>query len=356
MINSQEKLFEYIRQVTHFDSAFYNKSLDRWLIIAKPLGGLGYFEEMVSRICGVQKKLEPSIGKRALVVFCADNGVVNEGVSQTTSDVTAVVARNLCYGKTSACKMAQVADCDVYPVDAGINTSINEEKIIELCVKRGTEDFIKTSAMTREDACTLMVRGIELCSELCKKGYEIFCTGEMGIGNTTTSSACASVLLDLEPCKVTGKGAGLTDEGLLHKIHVIEQGIKLNRPDKNDALDVLSKVGGFDIAMMAGFFIGCALNKKCVVIDGFISAVSALIAYRLCPYAADYFFASHVSTEQASIMILNELNLKAPVKAEMHLGEGSGCMTLLPLLDMAIKVYCDMPTFDDIKIEAYKPL
>ena len=198
------------------------------------------------------------IQRRALAVFCADNGVVREGVTQTGSEVTALVAGNLCHGATSVSKMAQVANVDVYPVDMGMNTPVEEPGMIDCAVARGTQNLARGPAMTRAQAVLALERGISLACRLAKEGYRIFATGEMGIGNTTTSSAMASVLLCRPVEEMTGRGAGLSSEGLCRKISVIEQAIRLNRPNRRDPLDVLAKLGGFDIAGMAGFALGAA--------------------------------------------------------------------------------------------------
>ncbi len=341
-MTNEEILKEKISSVRPFGDSFEKRAFSRWQSLAKPLGGLGAFEEIVCRLASVQETSFPTVARRALAIFCADNGIVEEGVSQTDSSVTKVVFENMKAGKSSVCCMAEVARCDVFPFDVGISPN-------------GTANFLKGDAMSREDCCSSILKGISIAEEL-SRNYDIFATGEMGIGNTTTSSAVLASLLSLSPSFVTGKGAGLSDSALERKIKVVEKGIELRKPDKNDVVDVLSKVGGFDIASMCGFFIGGALFKKPVLVDGFISAVSALCAVRLCPLVRSVLVPSHVSSEPAGRAVLNALSLEPVVTAGMHLGEGTGCMTVLPMLDMALSVYKKMPTFSDIKIEAYKPL
>lgn len=338
------------------DKTFSDRARARWNVIAKPLGSLGLLEDAVCKLSAVQRTETPVISKRALAVFCADNGIVSEGVTQTDAGVTAVVARNLCTGQTSVCKMAHVASCDVFPVDMGMRTAVHHENMTDLHVARGTNNFLQNDAMSREQAETAIVRGAAFAQKLIADGYHIIATGEMGIGNTTTSSAIAAVLLGVPVEDVAGAGAGLSAEGILHKIDVIKKGIAARKPNPADALDVLSKLGGFDIAGMAGCMLGAAAHQTAVIVDGVISQVAALIAVRLCPTVRDYLFASHVGSEKASRLLLSALDLTAPVAAGLHLGEGSGCMTLLPLLDMALAVYNEMATFSDIQIEAYKPL
>jgi len=340
MKTNEEKLLKMIESIKKIDDSFYKKAFNRWQTIAKPLGGLGVFENLVCQIAKIQETEKPNIKNRALAIFCSDNGIVQEGISQTDSSVTKVVYENMKKGESSVCKMAKIANCDVFPFDVGIEPN-------------GTKNFLKENAMSREKCCEKILHGIEIAENL-SKSYDIFSTGEMGIGNTTTSSAVLSALLSIEPSKVTGKGAGLSDSGLLHKIDVIQKSLELRNPNQNDVIDILSKVGGFDIACMCGFFIGGAIFRKPVIIDGFISSVSALCAVRLCQKVREILIPSHVSSEYAGKRVLEELGLEAIVHAKMHLGEGTGCMTILPMLDMAFKVFYEMPTFDDIKIEAYK--
>ncbi len=348
-----KNLCEKIRPI---DKKIYGASQSRWDSIAKPLGGLGRFEKIVSRLAACQKNLFPQIKPAALAVFCADNGIVAEGVSQTDSSVTKVVAENLSLGKASSCKIAAVVGADLFPVDAGIKEPVSSEKIADLHVRRGTCNFLRERAMSRSECAQTILRGAEFAKSLSKKGYKILLTGEMGIGNTTTSSAVLAALTGLDPAILTGKGAGLSDAGLAHKIEVIKKSLAFHKIDSLDVLDVLSAVGGLDIAMMTGFFLGGADSSLPLVVDGFISSVAALCASRLSPAATDYFFASHSSTEGGCKIALKEMGLDAVIFADMHLGEGTGGLMLLPLLESSLAVYKEMPTFEDIKIEAYKKL
>ena len=353
---SEKKLREIIAKILPADERYEKIAQKRWNSIAKPLHGLGLLEDSVCQLAAIQRTEKPCIKKRALLVFCADNGIVEEGVTQTDSHVTALVAKNLCTGATSACKMALVVDCHVFPVDMGMNEAVEHESIKDLHVARGSKNFLKEDAMTREEAGRALLNGALLADELADQGYQLLAVGEMGIGNTTTSSALASLLLNLPPEDVTGYGAGLSAEGLARKIQVIRQGIESRRPDRNDVLDMLSKVGGFDIAGITGCMLGAAARKIPVIIDGLITQVAALLAVRLCPAAKGYLLASHRGSEKACGLLLDALEKKALIDAGFHLGEGTGALALIPLLDMALRVYDEMATFDDIQLEAYKPL
>ena len=246
------------------------------------------------------------ISRRVVVVLCADNGVVAQGVSQTGQEVTRAVAENLAMRRTSVCQMARTAHCDVLPVDMGM--AGEPVPGVRSCrIAAGTADFTKGPAMSRAEAVQAVGEGIALARELAEDGYRLIATGEMGIGNTTTSSAVAAVLLGQPVELMTGRGAGLSDEGLARKVDAICRGILKNEPDPEDPLDVLSKLGGFDIAGLCGIFLGGALAGVPVLADGFISGVAALCAVRLCPAAAKAVFASHCSAEPAACIVLEAL-------------------------------------------------
>lgn len=326
----------------------------RWDSIAKPLHSLGKLETLIIQIAGITGTPNMDISKRALVPMCADNGVVEEGVTQTGQEITALVADNFLKGITTACVMAKQCGMEVIPVDVGVARDTHVRT--DLKVMYGTKNMTKGPAMTREEAIKGIEAGIAIACELKEKGYKLLATGEMGIGNTTTSSAVASVLLGQPVETMTGRGAGLSSEGLVRKVNAIKRAIEVNQPDPSDAIDVLAKVGGLDIAAMAGTYLGGAALGIPVLMDGFISCVAALIAVRICPAAADYILASHVSKEPAAHLILESLGKEAILHADMCLGEGTGAVALLPILDLAVKVYSSMSTFGDIEMDSYEEL
>ena len=347
-------LEETLKMIRPLDKEAMDNAGKRWDSIAKPLHSLGKMEDLVIKIAGIQGTADISVKKRALVSMCADNGVVEEGVTQTGQEVTAIVAENFLSGDTSACVMCRQCGTDVFPVDVGM--VVDTKVPTDLKVAMGTKNMTKEPAMTREEAVKGLEAGIEMVRRLKEKGYTLLATGEMGIGNTTTSSAVASVLLDEPVEEMTGRGAGLSSEGLSRKIAAIKKAVEVNKPDPSDAIDVLAKVGGFDIAGMAGVFLGGAALGVPVVIDGFISCVSALIAQRICPTVEDYMIASHVSKEPAARLILKALGKEAVIHGDMCLGEGSGAVALFPYIDMGIAVYESMSTFEDIHVEQYEEL
>lgn len=326
-----------------------------WDSIAKPLNSLGALETAIVRLASLIGTADVRLDKRAVVVLCADNGVVKEGISQSPSDITLLVAENLTKKQTSVCRMAKVANTDIIPVDMGMIRRLSNPLLLDRHIADGTQNIAEGPAMTVSQAITAVDSGIALVKDCKDQGFHILATGEMGIGNTTTSSALAAVLLNKPVSEVTGRGAGLTDAALTRKIDVIEKAIAVNAPDPSDPLDCLVKLGGFDIAGMVGIFIGGALYRVPIIVDGIISAVSALIAARLCPMSLSAMFASHVSEEPAAIMLLETLGLKPMITAGMRLGEGTGAVALLPLLDMALAVYQGSSSFSDIGMEAYTP-
>ena len=348
----ERELRDALAEIKPADQDRINAALGHWDAVAKPLHGLGLLEDAVARLAGAAPLRREY--RKGVVPFCADNGVVAEGVTQSDSSVTAVVAENMLAGRASVCCMAKVAGADVFPVDAGMARDVPGMRSIK--VARGTKNLAKEPAMTRRECLTVLLGGMALARELAGEGYTLLAAGEMGIGNTTTSSAVAAALLGRPAAEMTGKGAGLSNEGLAKKIQVVDGAVALHRPDPGDPVDVLSKVGGFDIAAMAGFYLGCARCRVPVILDGFISTVAALAAARLCPAALDAFLPSHLSAEPGAGYVMEALGLRPLLHLGMALGEGTGAVSAMPLLDMALGVYWDMPSFDSAGIEAYKPL
>lgn len=325
-----------------------------WNNIAKPLYSLGKLEDYIIQIAGICDTEKIDLAKKAVIVFCADNGVVCEGVTQSGKEVTAIVAESIANGTANINAIARTVNANVFPVDMGIDSDISNPKIINRKIAHGTKNISKEPAMTKKQAEDAIQAGIDLAGDFRKLGYKILATGEMGIGNTTTSSAVSAVLLGLSPETVTGRGAGLPNDRLEHKISVIRKAIEINSPDRSDALDVLSKLGGFDIAGMAGMFIGGAVHRIPVVIDGFISSVSALIAVKLCPDVRNFIIPSHTSNEPAGKLIMQALGFSPVIDGNLSLGEGTGAVMMFSLLDSALAVYNQNTTFENISIEPYQ--
>lgn len=347
-------LEETITSIRQPDREAMRRCQARWDTVAKPLHSLGKLEDLLVQIAGVQRSEKIEIDRRALVIMCADNGVVEEGVTQTGQEVTAIVAENFLDVNSSAAIMCRETGTTICPIDIGM--AVDTPRVEKHKIAYGTKNFTKEPAMTRQQAIKAIEVGIHKAEELKKDGYRVLATGEMGIGNTTSSSAITSVLLQKDPNEVTGRGAGLSSEGLERKIRAIRRGIAWNRPDPCDPLDILAKVGGFDIAGLAGVYLGGAALGMPVVVDGFISAVAALLAVRIAPACTYSVIASHISAEPATKMVMNALGKSPIIYGDMCLGEGTGAVALFPLLDLAAAVYHKMSTFEDIQVEQYEEL
>ena len=351
---TETELKTLLSGITPPDEAARAAAHAHWAGLAKPLGGLGALETLLEDAAALTGSASLDVSRRAVLVLCSDNGVVAQGVSQTDQSVTRAVAENLAARRTSVCQMARTAHCDVVPVDMGM-AGDPVPGVADCRIAAGTADFTQGPAMTRAQAVEAVGRGIRLVQEQKAAGVQLLATGEMGIGNTTTSSAVAAVLLGQPVERMTGRGAGLSDEGLARKVDAICRGILRNEPDPTDPLDVLAKLGGFDLAGLCGVFLGGALEGVPVVMDGFISGVAALCAVRLCPAAAKAVFASHCSSEPASRLVLDALGKAPLLTAGLHLGEGTGAVASLPLWDMALAVYGHCYSFAEGGITPYTP-
>jgi len=352
----KEELFNLVIQKT--SQKAYNEAQANWDNIAKPLDGLGIFEDMVKKIAGINRSAHIILDKKAVVIMCADNGIIEEGVSQSGNEVTTIVSANMAKGIASVCHMSRIAGADVIPVDIGIKDEINIHGLLNKKIANGTCNFAKEPAMSQQQLLRAVETGINIVRDLKEQGYKIIATGEMGIGNTTTSSALASVFLKRPASGMAGRGAGLSDDGVKRKITVIETaiekyGLYKEQDIKEKTLKALRCTGGFDIAGLTGVFIGGALYHIPVVTDGVISAVSALAAERLVPGCRGYMLASHLGKEPACKLLLEELGLVPVVSAGLSLGEGTGAVLLFPMLDMVLEVYNGNTTFNDINISKY---
>ena len=334
--------------IVPLDEAAMAAARERQAQLAKPPGSLGRLEELSVQLAGITGKVHNKIEKKHLLVYAADNGVVAEGVSSAPQSVTLMQTINLTRHKTGASTLCKHFGCDITVCDVGVNAVIKEPMVLNRKIAFGTGNIAKGPAMTREQA----IQAIEIGRELAKStDADVVGIGEMGIGNTTTSSAVLAVLLDADVEAVTGRGGGITDKSFLKKKQVIKDAIAINAPDKRNVIDVLAKVGGFDIAAMCGAFLGCGEARRPVVIDGFISAVAALCACRLCPEVKGYLIPSHASYEIGYKLAMDAMELQPMFLLGMRLGEGSGCPLAFEILDAACALINDMATFDQAGID-----
>lgn len=346
-----KELKEIIAGVKPPDTVAARAAARRQAVLAKPPGSLGRLEELSIRLAGITGQVTNHLDKKRLLVFCADNGVVREGVSSAPSSVTLAQTLNLAHGKTGAAVLAAQFGVELLVCDVGVDAIISDPAVLDRKIAFGTGNIAEGPAMTREQALQALLIGSHLAADAVKDGVQVLGAGEMGIGNTTTSSAVLAVLTGRTPSEVTGRGAGLTDEAFRNKHDVIQRAIDRNRPDPDDVPDVLAKVGGFDLAAMTGAFLGAASHRVPIVIDGLISAVAALCAYRLCPPAREYMIPSHKSCEIGYTIAMEELGMKPLFDLEMRLGEGSGCPIAMMMLDASCAVINRMATFEEAKID-----
>lgn len=329
---------------------------ERWSAVAKPLGSLGLLEEMIERIAAVQGSADVDISKRAAVVMCADNGVVAEGVTQSDSEITAVCARSIAEGESNINIIARTFGAEVFAYDVGIARDIDCAELPRYKTAYGTGNIAAEPAMTVSQAESAITVGLDAVRELSERGYKIIITGEMGIGNTTTAAAVAAAVLGLSPREVTGRGAGLDSAGLERKISAVERALALHKPSAGRPVELISKIGGFDIAAMTGLFLGGAVYRVPVIIDGVISAAAAALAALINENSRNYMLASHTSEEPAAKGLLEFIGVKAPINAGLRLGEGTGGAMLLPLLDAALAVYNSSHSFESLQMERYVEL
>ncbi len=350
-------LYSKIEEIKPVNPDVRRQAKSVWDAVFKPIDGLGRLEDILCDIAAMQDATRIELSKRAILVLCSDNGIVEEGIAQSSSAITCTVAGNIAAGKASINQMAACCHADVIPVDMGMANPVCG--CIDRRIASGTKNFAREPAMSREEAVRAVLAGIELVREQKEKGYKILGTGEMGIGNTTTTSAMASLLLKCSPQSVTGRGAGLSSEGLFRKCSVIEKALLFHfgaeyACKEVDVLSMLACVGGFDLAGLAGVFLGGARYRVPIIVDGVISACAAVIAARLCPCVAQYMVASHLGKEPAHGFFLKELGLEPVIYGNLALGEGTGAVLLLPMLDMALAVYNNKETFEENNLEAYK--
>lgn len=343
----EKQLQAIIDSISPLDANVMDKARKRQAELAKPPGSLGRLEDLSVQLAGMTGHVHNHLRKKELLVFAADNGVVAEGVSSAPQSVTLQQTINLTRAKTGASVLAKHFGCDVTVCDVGVCADIRTHAVVNRKIAWGTGNIVQGPAMTRQQALQAILTGADLARN---SDADVLGIGEMGIGNTTTSSAIEAVLLDANVEAVTGRGGGLTDEAFGKKKTIIQQAIQVNHPNKDDVIDVLAKVGGFDIAAMCGAFIGAASVRKPVVIDGFISAVAALCAVRLCPLVKSYLIPSHESYELGYRLAMDAMGLKPLFLLGMRLGEGSGCPLAFQVLEAACTVINDMATFDEAGI------
>ncbi len=351
---NRSRLDEILRMIRPADQDIMKLMNIVWDNKCMPLHSLGWLQDTWCRIGGIRRSVTPEIDKKLTIVMAADNGVIEEGVSQSGADITEKVVENMTLGRSAVTLMSKQAGSDVLVVDIGMKYPVKD--VLDVHLMRGTDNIAKGPAMSKACAVRAMEIGANLVMEKISQGYQLIALGEMGIGNTTTSTAMLSAFSGVDPGKITGYGAGLSDEGLRKKIQVIRNALDINVPNIDDPIDILCKVGGLDIAGLAGVVLGAAALGVPVLIDGYIAAVAALTAVCLVPDAADALIATHLSEEPGARMALDMLKLRPLMHGGFHLGEGTGAVLAFSVLDQIQMIWYQMPSFSQMQIEAYKHL
>jgi len=342
-----DRLQETIAKIKKPDSSLMKQVQARLDSLTKPRGSLGKLEELAKQIVSITANLSPRIEKKAIIIMAADHGVVEEGISAYPREVTPQMVYNFLNGGAAINVLARHIGAEVLIVDVGVAADFQEHQSLMLeKIDYGTKNMVKGPAMTDEQAVKSLEVGIEAAEKLIKKGYDIIATGDMGIGNTTASSAIAAIICRTDVESVTGYGTGIDDRCLENKINVIKKAISVNKPDAADGIDVLSKVGGFEIGGIAGIILGCASGRTPVVIDGFISGAGALIAAAISPDSTNYMIASHCSAEKGHRIVLDRLGLKPLFDFDMRLGEGTGAAIGINIVEASVKILSEMATFN----------
>jgi nicotinate-nucleotide--dimethylbenzimidazole phosphoribosyltransferase len=344
-------LEDIVKEIAELNGDSMEKAQDRLNNLTKPLGSLGRLEELAKQISGITGSLNPDISKKLIIVMAADHGVVDEGVSAYPKEVTPQMVYNFLNGGAGINVLSNHVGADVVVVDAGVaadfTTLGSNPNFISKKIAFGTENMIKGPAMSMDQARQALEIGVTIAHQMIEEGYGIIGTGDMGIGNTTASSAIASCICGVDAALVTGYGTGIDQEGFNRKVDIIRQVIEVNKPDASNGFDVLAKIGGFEIGGIAGVILGCASRKVPVVIDGFISGAGALIAESIAPKCRDYMIASHCSVEKGHKIMLEKLGMKPLFNFDMRLGEGTGAVLGISIAEASMKILNEMATFGE---------
>lgn len=340
-----ERLNQLIAQIKPLDEQAIQSAIEHQNQLTKPPGSLGVLEQVAIQVAGITGEVKPQFEKKAVIVMAGDHGVCEEGVSAFPSEVTPQMVYNFLRGGAAVNVLSREAGADVVCVDIGVNADLDDPKLVSRKVRKGTSNMAKGPAMSREEAISAILVGVDIVEQYVREGYRLFSTGEMGIGNTTASAAMLCAFTGMEPEETVGHGTGIGDAQWKHKCNVVRQALEINSPNREDALDVLAKVGGLEIAGLTGVILAAAANQVPVVIDGFISSAAALAAVRLAPAVQPYLIGSHLSEERGHTALLSELKLNPCLHVQMRLGEGTGGVLMFQLIDAAVRIMREMATF-----------
>ncbi len=340
-------LHRTIESIKPLNTEYYTYASERLNNLTKPKGSLGRLEEFAKRVVAITENTKPNLDKKAVFVLAGDHGVVEEGVSAYPKEVTKEMIYNFLRGGAGINAISRHAGVDVFVVDIGVDCNFEDiDGLIIKNVNRGTKNLAREHAMTQAESLRSIEVGIGLAQDAVEKGYNFIAVGDMGIGNTTPSAAVMCAFTGLNPKEVAGYGTGINDEMWKHKVEVVERSLALYTPEPNSPIDVLSKVGGFEIGGIAGVILGGASKKVPVVVDGFVSTAGATVAIELCPNVKEYIFFSHKSAEGGHGLILQKLGVQPILDLDMRLGEGTGAVLAMFIIEAGVKVYNEMATFE----------
>jgi len=352
MKNEKIGLADITQGIEAVDRQWIEKARQRTAQLVMPFRALGRLHDFSEQICAIQQTLDPSIDRKAILVMAGDHGIAAEGVSAYPQEVTGEMIKTFLTGGAGINVLSRQIGAEIVVVDMGIVAQLDpaalnaEDRLMVRKVARGTANFAKAPAMSREEAETAILTGFQLATDLMVKGIQILGTGDMGIANTTPSAAIGALMTASNLDNMVGRGTGVDDEGLDRKKAAIRQGIETNQPNPADGIDVLAKVGGFEIGGIAGCILAGAFHRHPVVIDGFISTAGALVAHAIAPQVTDYIFAGHCSEEPGHKIMLDHLGLRPILDLGMRLGEGTGGALAMGIMDGAVGIFNDMLTFE----------
>lgn len=346
----KQSVMERIGEIRGLDQSAMESAKLHISNLTVPPGSLGKLEAMALQLAGITGNIKPSFDRREVIIMAGDHGVCDEGVSAFPQEVTPQMIHNFLAGGAAVNVLARQAGAEVVCVDIGVNSELSHPELLSHKIRYGTANMAQGPAMSYDEAMQSILVGVKVVEDAVNRGVQLFITGEMGIGNTTASSAVICALSDIPVRDAVGRGTGIDDSRLQHKISVVERALEVNAPDPHDPIDVLAKVGGLEIGGLVGVILGAAVHGCPVIIDGFISSAAALLAKEICPVAADYMIVSHASHEQGHRRLLNELNLRPVLELDLRIGEGTGGVLCLHLVDAACRIVSEMATFESAGI------
>ena len=349
---TKHDLKEFIDKITPVSHELDDKIQKKLDNLTKPLGSLGFLEDAVKKLGAIQNSVDSKIRKRRVYTFAGDHGIAQESVSAYPASVTPQMVLNFLNGGAAINVLSNQFDVEMKVIDTGVNYDFGEvPNLIQKKVAHGTKNFLNEPAMTREQALQSIFIGVELAQQAKDENVDLLIAGDMGIGNTTSSSAITSILCDKPVDEVTGIGTEVSSDGLKHKVEILKQSLEKRNPNKNDPLDVLTKIGGFEIGAIAGLALGCAYHKICLISDGFISTTGVALAYSFCPVVRDVLFPVECISEIGNKHLLNLMDLPATLSLNVRLGEGTGAALLIPMLEAASNLYNNMATFESAGVD-----